>query len=126
MCSASVDWVRRRDRGGTTFVFLGNLGQLPANVSAAETQETVVVLGALDGPGRDDKWLRAQAVSRILRALGPAWWLLGQVMRLPVVSWLADVGYRQFARRRHRVSALLGLQACKVRRPGAQGAPPAA
>ncbi|MBS2025665.1 MAG: DUF393 domain-containing protein [Deltaproteobacteria bacterium] len=108
VCGATVEWIRRRDARGT-FRFVGNQSGLPEGVTAGETQETVVVLTARE------HLVRARAVSRILRELGFGWRVLGWLMRVPGVSWLADFGYRQFAKRRHLVSARLGLAVCKVR-----------
>jgi hypothetical protein len=39
---------------------------------------------------------------------------MGHALRVPGIRQLADVGYDQFAKRRHRVSAALGLSACAV------------
>lgn len=107
VCQASVAWVRRRDRRSAVH-FLGNdAASLPAGVSSAETEHTIVVL---DGPR---KFVRADGVARILRELR-GWSALGAVLRVPGIRQLANLGYDAFARRRHRVSAALGLRACKV------------
>jgi predicted DCC family thiol-disulfide oxidoreductase YuxK len=104
VCQATVAWLRRRG----SFDFVGNdADPLPAGVDRAETEHTVVVL---DGPR---KLVRAQAVSRLLRELR-GWSVLGNLMRAPGVRRLADFGYDQFARRRHRVSAALGMTVCDV------------
>jgi predicted DCC family thiol-disulfide oxidoreductase YuxK len=63
-------------------------------------------------------WKRAEAIAKLLRGL-PGWRsfgyrILGILMSLPGMRWFARKGYDGFAKRRHRVSALLGLQACKV------------
>lgn len=119
VCGASVEWLRARDRRGA-LRFAGNLGALPEGVSPEETQETVVVL---EEGGR--KLVRARAASRLLREAGPGWWLLGQLMRAPGISWIADVAYRAFAARRHRISAALGMKACGLRRRPAPAQSPA-
>ena len=107
VCQASVAWVRRRDRRGAV-AFVGNdAAELPAGVSRDETEHTIVVL---DG-GR--KFVRAEGVSRILRELG-GWSALGAVLGAPGLRQLANLGYDAFAKRRHRVSAALGLRACAV------------
>jgi predicted DCC family thiol-disulfide oxidoreductase YuxK len=107
VCQASVGWLRKRDRR-SVFQFVGNdADPLPAGVALEETAHTVVVL---DGAR---KFVRGEAVSRVLRELR-GWSLLGQTLRVPGIEQLANLGYDQFARRRHKVSAALGMNACKV------------
>lgn len=107
VCQASVAWVRKRDRRKAVG-FIGNdVAALPAGVSREETEHTIVVL---DG-GR--KLVRADGVARILRELR-GWSALGAVLRTPGLRQLANLGYDAFAKRRHRVSAALGLRACAV------------
>ena len=106
VCQASVAWLRKRDRRGR-LRFAANDGELPPGVSREETEHTVVVL---EGSRR---WTRGRATSRVLREL-PGWALIGHLLRLPGIAWLADRGYDRFARNRHRVSAALGLRACAL------------
>jgi predicted DCC family thiol-disulfide oxidoreductase YuxK len=116
VCQASVGWLRKRDRNGS-FDFIGNDAEpLPPGVDLEETEHTVVVL---DGAR---KLVRGAAVSRLLRELR-GWSIAGQALRLPLVKQLADAGYDRFARRRHKVSAALGLNACKVSASSARNTP---
>ena len=109
VCQASVRWLSRRD-ARAAFHFIGNdAPDLPAGVSREEAQQTVVVL---DGAR---KFTHAAAVARLLREL-PAWAPLGLLLSLPAVRTVAKAGYVAFAKRRHRVSALLGLDACAIPR----------
>jgi predicted DCC family thiol-disulfide oxidoreductase YuxK len=109
VCQASVAWIRRRDRRSAV-QFVGNdAPELPAGVSRDETEHTIVVL---DG---GHKLVRADGVARILRELR-GWSALGTVLRVPGLRQLGNLGYDAFARRRHRVSAALGLRACAVPR----------
>jgi predicted DCC family thiol-disulfide oxidoreductase YuxK len=104
VCQASVAWVRRRDRTGA-IEFLGNDQPLPASVSPAETEHTIVVL---DG---DRKLVRAEGTARILRELRGWRWAASLIQALRP---LADRGYDAFARRRHRISRALGMRACAM------------
>jgi predicted DCC family thiol-disulfide oxidoreductase YuxK len=111
-----VRWLAHRDRRAA-FAFVGNdAPALPPGVSREEAQAAVVVV---DG---QRKWTGAAAVARLLREL-PAWAPLGLFLALPGVRAAAAAGYAAFAPRRHRVSALLGLESCAVT-PG-RGAPAA-
>jgi predicted DCC family thiol-disulfide oxidoreductase YuxK len=111
VCQASVAWAKQRDRRGA-LQFVGNdAGELPPGVSREETEHTVVVI---DGAR---KLVRADGVARVLRELR-GWSVLGAVLRVPGIRQIANVGYGAFARRRHRVSAALGMRACEVRVPG--------
>jgi predicted DCC family thiol-disulfide oxidoreductase YuxK len=88
VCQASVAWAKERDRRGA-LQFIGNdAAELPAGVSLEETEHTVVVI---DG------------ARKLVRAV-----------RVPGIRQIANVGYDAFARRRHRVSAALGMRACAV------------
>ena len=117
VCAFSVRWLAQRDRRAA-FTFVGNdAPALPPGVSREEAQAAVVVV---DG---QRKWTGAAAMARLLREL-PAWAPLGLFLALPGVRAAAAAGYAAFAPRRHRVSALLGLESCAVR-PGG-GGPPAA
>jgi len=107
VCQASVAWIKKRDRK-SAFEFVGNdVAALPAGVSLDETEHTMVVL---DG-GR--KFTRADGVARILRELR-GWLAAGALLRLPGIRALGNLGYDAFAKRRHKVSAALGLRACEV------------
>ncbi|GAC1344429.1 MAG: hypothetical protein NVSMB23_19320 [Myxococcales bacterium] len=115
VCEACVRKLQR-SAPADTFRFVGNdAPELPPGVDRAQAQETVIVLEGAR------QWTHAAAVARLLRAL-PPWAPLGTLLDLPGVRALAGAGYQAFARRRHRVSAFLGLRACGLpQRP----APPA-
>jgi predicted DCC family thiol-disulfide oxidoreductase YuxK len=62
----------------------------------------------------------AAAVAALLIDAGGAWRLLGRLMRVPPVSWLAQAVYRLVAANRHRLPG--GTPACALpaaERPGA-------
>ena len=54
----------------------------------------------------------AEAVARLLIAHGPAWAVLGRVLLVPPVSWLAAAGYRWVAG--HRSLLPGGTPACAL------------
>ncbi len=45
------------------------------------------------------------AVAATLLAAGKGWWVLGALLHVPGVHWLAGVVYRWVARNRHRLSS---------------------
>ena len=107
ICQASVAWVKKRDPRGRV-QFVGNdVPELPAGVSREETEHTLVVL---DGAR---KLTRGDGVARILRELR-GWSAAALLLRAPGLRQLANLGYDVLARRRHRVSAALGMRACQV------------
>ena len=112
VCGATAHWLVTRD---PSIKLVGNGAEsLPAGVAREETGETVFVVDESTGV----QWKRAEAIAKLLRGL-PGWHavgyrILGVLMSLPVVRWFARIGYDTFARRRHRVSAALGMGVCKV------------
>lgn len=68
----------------------------------------------------------AQAVTRILLSAGSGWSVLGAILRLPPLCWVADGVYRLIANNRERMPG--GTAACALpadRRPGASRRPAA-
>jgi len=114
VCQASVAWLKRRDIN-RAFLFVGNRAPaLPQGVPADETGETIFVVDEASGTIRT----RADGIAWLLRTL-PGWrsigWrMLGALIPIPGIRQLANLGYRIFAKHRHRVSAALGLSACDV------------
>jgi predicted DCC family thiol-disulfide oxidoreductase YuxK len=117
VCQATVDWFGRRDLRGQ-LSFQSNAEPLPPEVKQEQTTHTVFAIDRSSGR----QWVRAAALARMLAAL-PGWAVLGFLLRVPPISWFADLGYRLFARNRHRVSHALGLRACSIsHRPRQQAA----
>lgn len=56
----------------------------------------------------------SQAVARALLAAGGGWGLVGRLLLMPPVSWVAPFGYRLVARYRHRLPG--GTPACRIDR----------
>jgi len=72
----------------------------------------------VDATGQVDSG--AQAVARLLLASGGPWAVLGALLRVPPLSWVAAVVYRWVAANRHRLPG--GTPACALppsERPGA-------
>lgn len=58
----------------------------------------------------------AQAVAAYLLAAGGPWRLVGKLLRLPPIRWIAAGVYRLIANNRHRLPG--GTPACALRRSG--------
>jgi len=54
----------------------------------------------------------ADAVARLLRAAGSPWWVLGVLMMLPPLRWVAPPAHRPIAANRHRLPG--GTPACRM------------
>ncbi len=80
-------------------------------------ERTVVVICPTSG----QKWTHAAAFAEIFRAL-PCGYPLAVLLRLPLVSSLADGVYNLVAENRARISLAMGLPVCGIR--GAHGAEP--
>lgn len=116
ICTAAVGWLRSRDRFGIlSFVPGADAAALARlGVDAATASRTVVVVE----PDTGRRWVRAEAVGRLLR-VAPGGSLLGRMLQVRPFRFLADRAYDAVAARRHRISAWLGLAACGAgERPG--------
>ena len=98
-CTRCVEWGRRR------------IGAMPSAVAYQAADLAALGLteaqcaAALQYVARDGHVYAAHdAVAALLRGAGRGWWLLGAVLHLPGVHWLAGVGYRWVARNRFRLS----------------------
>ncbi len=66
----------------------------------------------------------AQAIARLLQDAGGAWAILGALIRVPPIRWIAHVVYRVVAANRYRLPG--GTPACALpaeQRPGRSGRP---
>jgi predicted DCC family thiol-disulfide oxidoreductase YuxK len=95
-----------------TFVGNDESSRIPADLSPDLLDQTLVVL-APDG----QRLLHERAVAAVLGVLPLAGLGSGWLLRVPGISGLARLAYTAFARRRHDVSARLGLGRCGIAGP---------
>jgi predicted DCC family thiol-disulfide oxidoreductase YuxK len=109
ICQATARVLRRLDRGRR----LRLVALQDAHVPGVPTLEQLLEsLHAVDEEQR--WWVGADAAVQIAQRV-PLLRPLALLAELPLAPTLLDAGYRIVARNRHRVSRLLGLDACKVR-----------
>lgn len=96
MCSRCVAWASLR----APHLCLEPLGE----------QSDSVVVRTKDGR----ELVEAAAVAAVLRECGGWWALLGRALELPVLRRAARTGYRFVAKRRDRISRVLGWSSCEV------------
>jgi predicted DCC family thiol-disulfide oxidoreductase YuxK len=97
-CTRSAG-VARRVLPADCDVTAWQFADLPALGVTAERAQSEVLWVDRDGGVSGG----AAAVARGLRAAGRPWSLLGVVLGLPPVSWLAPLGYRLVAANRYRL-----------------------
>ncbi len=122
ICTRSVIWLEQRLREAGADVELIGYQEPGASerfppIDWTHVTDGVQWLGA-DGTVRRD----ARAVAAVLRML-PRWWWLGVLMDLPGVAAISQMEYRLVAANRLRISRLLGLNACAIRRRDETRAP---
>jgi predicted DCC family thiol-disulfide oxidoreductase YuxK len=108
-CTRSANWIERR---------------LPASAGASVQPWQRLDLHALDLSAKDVAryawWVEAghirrrghHAIAAALRAVGGAWGVVGRVIDIPPVSWLAAGAYRLVASNRHRLRRFGTTPAC--------------
>lgn len=100
ICTASADWVRRR------------VPSVTVRSHYEHGVDRLEKVWLVEGPGRREG---ADAVAAVLRRAEPrVWRIVGVLLALPVVHWVARGAYWVVARNRTRLSRLLGLKACAV------------
>jgi len=115
-CNNTVRWLIPRDpEGRLRFAPLG--GTTAAALRSAHPRdfpghENTIVYAELSTP-RPCFLLRSRAAFAVLETLGPLPWYLRVLRALP--AWLSDLGYRAFARLRHRIFGR--LDTCPVPSP---------
>lgn len=107
-CTASARWIEARLPGGEVEVEpwqaldLDELGLTEHDVSTAAWW--------IDGDGRSRRG--HLAIGHALIAAGGVWALIGRLMTIPPVSWLARPAYALVARYRHRLPG--ATDACRL------------
>ena len=93
-CRRCADWLRAR--GDVPMASDGEVDRLALGLTPEETKTAV---WWVEGGAR---FRGHQAIGHALRPLGGGWALVGRLIRMPPVSWLAAVAYRWVAANRHR------------------------
>jgi len=109
-CTTSANWVSRRWTGPAAPIAVP-WQQLPDGAAAElELSNDDLARSAwwCDGAGVEGG---SRAVAHALRATSGPWAVVGRVLLVPPVSWLAPPGYRLVARYRHRLPG--GTPACR-------------
>jgi predicted DCC family thiol-disulfide oxidoreductase YuxK len=110
-CTGVARWFARRLPQGAGTVPWQRLPD-PAAYGLT-TPEVAAAAYWIDGRGRPYRGHRA--VARALQRMGGGWRLLGDLIEVPPVSWLAWVAYEGIARNRHRLPG--PIPACRMDRP---------
>ncbi len=93
-CRRYADWLRAR--GDVPTASGGEVDRLALGLTPEEVKTAV---WWVEGRAR---FSGHQAIGHALRFLGGGWALVGRLIRMPPVSWLAAVSYRWVAANRHR------------------------
>lgn len=108
-CMASVRWGQRRIRRMPAVAPYQAL-DLEALGLTTEACATAVQYVAADGR----VFAAHDAVAAMLRAAGAGWRVLGVLMCVPGVHWVAGVAYRWIARNRHRLRSKGAAASCST------------
>ena len=110
-CTTSANWISRRwpEEGGPDAVPWQYLS--PDAIAEAHLSQDDLKRSAwwIDGDQREEGF---RAIARALIAAGGLWAIVGRVLLVPPISWVAPLGYRMVARYRYRLPG--GSPACKV------------
>jgi predicted DCC family thiol-disulfide oxidoreductase YuxK len=110
-CTTSANWIVRHWSEGDGSVAVPWQRLAPGVMEAAHLSEADVQRAAwwIDGQRREEG---SRAVAAALIAAGGVLAVVGRILLLPPVSWVAPLGYRVVARYRYRLPG--GTPACKV------------
>lgn len=106
-CTWAAEWAGRRLPTGAGIEPWQFIDDLPVyGLTVEDVSAAVYWIDAKRRPHRGHL-----AVAETLRAIGRAWGLMGEVMQVPPVSWIAAGVYEVVARNRHRLPG--STPACK-------------
>lgn len=114
-CTSSVNWLERRVKRSPHVVAWQHADLAELGLTAEACEEAVQWVG-VDGSVHSAE----RAVGHALVHGGKGWWVLGRLILLPGVRWVAGLVYRWTARNRHRLPG--GTPACSLPRPPDQPA----
>ncbi|THJ75198.1 thiol-disulfide oxidoreductase DCC family protein, partial [Candidatus Frankia alpina] len=106
-CTRCVEAIRARIRPAVDFRPWQELDLPGLGLTEQQVGRAVQWIGA-----ESSRASGAAAFARVLSRADRQWQLLGTVMRVPPVSWLAAAGYRLIADNRHRMPG--GTSACAL------------
>ena len=111
ICSRSASLLRRLDRAG-------HLRLLPLQAAGeiADAPPAGVLLDAMHVRDSEGRWTFAGAAWTRIAEEVPFLRPIAIVARMPVVSRIVEWTYAQVAGNRHRISRLLGDDACSIRK----------
>lgn len=108
-CTTSARWLERH---GTATVVPWQ--SLDLDALHLTIEDVTTAAWWLDESGRATA-SGAQAIAAALRTCGPAYRLVGLLMTLPVIRWVAGIVYGWVARNRYRMPG--ATDACRIDRP---------
>ncbi len=114
ICSKLINMALYRIDTQNIFFIPNNLEQqVPLTLSLTDfnslKEQTIIV--------QDEKgvvYTHHKAIAEILNRMGGFYTLISKIMKTPVISLVCYCGYRIFARYRHWISKLFGLNQCKI------------
>ena len=110
-CVNSASWISRRwaKQSGAEAVPWRRLGREAVEASHLSQEDFNRAVWWIDGNRHE---AGSRAIGRALAAAGGPWALVGRILLIAPISWLAPICYRVVARYRHRLPG--GTPACKV------------
>jgi predicted DCC family thiol-disulfide oxidoreductase YuxK len=110
-CTTSANWIERRwpQVDGPVAIPWQRLSPDVVMASALTAADFQRAAWWIDGATKEQG---ARAIARALVAAGGVWAVVGRILLVPPVSWMAPVGYRLIARYRYRLPG--GTPACKT------------
>jgi predicted DCC family thiol-disulfide oxidoreductase YuxK len=112
ICSWSRDFAASRDSSGLLRLIPFQSADLDALSPGLTSEMASRMAWVVKADGT--RFGGARAVFEVLSRLNGAWALIGWLGANPIISAIFTPPYRLMAVQRHRISALLGMNACKL------------